>query len=97
MYNHGIATLALSEAYILTGDSALLEPAIQSYHRQGATAYAREEAVVYLAGVLDCDLSAARRERIDRFFQSVQATEPDLYRRSIKRLEGRRKIMNTSE
>ena len=91
-----LGDLVLEDAF-RDSDPRFVEPAIQSFHRDGATAYSREESVVYLTGVLDCDLPADRRERINRFLASVQATESDLYQRSIKRLEGRRKFMSASE
>jgi hypothetical protein len=83
---------ALSES-----DTRFVDSAIQYYRREDAIQYSQEESVVYLAGILDCELQANTRERIKRFIESVQATEPDLYRRSIKRLEGRRKFMSASE
>jgi hypothetical protein len=78
-------------------DTRFVDSAIQSYRREDAVQYSREESVVYLAGILDFDLPADRRERINRFLESVQATEPDLYRRSIERLAVRRKFMTSSD
>jgi hypothetical protein len=78
-------------------DARFVDSAIQSYWREDAIQYSREESVVYLAGMLDCDLPADRRERINHFLESVQATEPELFRRSIERLAVRRKFMTSSD